>query len=702
MLIASAMVCLFLASADSRAQDASPDPTLLWRWSLRQPDLREGSFAAMAGQEKAVAVGESAITEAPVQAAMFGAKGKQFHRLDISDDITKLKLPQQDLTVEAWVMVDKPAQWGGLVSLLQDNGDYEKGWLLGFNDDRFCIALASQKVNRLTYLKSGSPFQLGCWYHVVGTYDGRLLSLYVDGELAARTTQQSGPIVYPPKTWFTLGAYRDDNEQYSLEGKLEHVSVWGRSLSAEEVAARFNERKAKLPGVEAELPRVTDWPMYMRDALRSGRGSDSLKLPLKLAWVHQPRHAPQPAWPPPAKQDFWNRKFDVQPRVIFDRSFACVSVGDRIYFGSSADHQVHCLDAQTGRELWTFFTEGPVRLAPTVHEGLVLAGSDDGCVYALDADTGELKWKKRIAPSDRRIPGNEHIITPHPVRSGVLIDDGKAFAAAGLFPTEGVHQVMFDPKTGQTLADQALSVSAQGYLQRRSGRLHIATGRGLGGSASTPLGVSAKDYPHVMTPTHQSYSFAQIAAGDLRIGGGENKVGIWREGEPKELWTAPVEGSAYSLALVRGRLIVSTDSGRIYCFIASDNAAGVEQSATISAPAPVTPQAADAARRTAIKAASTLVASPARYSPRLATPRSTKATVCSWAVVTAHCSTNSRSAPACAGSVSSRMKRRSPPRAACSTRPASTARAPSFITCRSNRCRTRITCSTSWWTAARC
>ena len=53
---------------------------------------------------------------------------------------------------------------------------------------------------------------------------------------------------------------------------------------------------------------------------------------------------------------------------------------DCVYFGSSADDKVYCLDARDGQVRWTFFTEGPVRLAPTVVGERVYAGSDDGAV----------------------------------------------------------------------------------------------------------------------------------------------------------------------------------------------------------------------------------------------------------------------------------------------------------------------------------
>jgi len=47
---------------------------------------------------------------------------------------------------------------------------------------------------------------------------------------------------------------------------------------------------------------------------------------------------------------------------------------------------------------WVFWTEGAVRLAPTVWKGKALFGSDDGHVYCLDAKTGEPAWKFQAAP----------------------------------------------------------------------------------------------------------------------------------------------------------------------------------------------------------------------------------------------------------------------------------------------------------------
>ena len=43
------------------------------------------------------------------------------------------------------------------------------------------------------------------------------------------------------------------------------------------------------------------------------------------------------------------------------------SNGTLVFYASSSDHAVHALDMTSGETRWRFFTEGPVRLAPTVH-----------------------------------------------------------------------------------------------------------------------------------------------------------------------------------------------------------------------------------------------------------------------------------------------------------------------------------------------
>ena len=157
-------------------------------------------------------------------------------RFRVTDDHTTLKLPKRSFTVAAWVRVDRPQPWGGLVSCLQDNGGSEGGWLLGLRDNRFCLAVASVGADDgdglLTYLTAARTFSLGGWHHVVGTYDGKTMRLYVDGKLDAKSTAQSGPIKYKPTHTFALGGYLDVNEYYGLTGRVHELRISNRSATA--------------------------------------------------------------------------------------------------------------------------------------------------------------------------------------------------------------------------------------------------------------------------------------------------------------------------------------------------------------------------------------------------------------------------------------------------------------------------------------
>lgn len=223
---------------------------------------------------------------------------------------------------------------------------------------------------------------------------------------------------------------------------------------------------------------ASDWPTYRGDYARTGVTVDPLPDKLAEAWVWKSPNPPQPAWQGEAKWDGYNKVFDMKPRQIFDRAFHAVIADGHVYFGSSADDKVYCLDAQSGRERWSFFTEGPVRLAPTIADGRLYVGSDDGCVYCLESQTGAVVWRTRATPKDRRIPGNGRLISNWPVRTSIVVQDGLAITSAGMFPSEGVHLIALDAKTGNERWRQIQTdLPAQGYLLASKSRLYVPAGR---------------------------------------------------------------------------------------------------------------------------------------------------------------------------------------------------------------------------------
>jgi outer membrane protein assembly factor BamB len=63
-----------------------------------------------------------------------------------------------------------------------------------------------------------------------------------------------------------------------------------------------------------------------------------------------------------------------------------------LYFGGD-DGNIYAVDAETGRQIWKRSTGGPVPSTPAVANGTVYAVSYDGRLYALNAQTGAVRWK---------------------------------------------------------------------------------------------------------------------------------------------------------------------------------------------------------------------------------------------------------------------------------------------------------------------
>ena len=238
-----------------------------------------------------------------------------------------------------------------------------------------------------------------------------------------------------------------------------------------------------------------DWPTYLHDNSRVGSTAEPLAVPLTERWVHTSPSAPKPAWAGEDGRVF--EGFAMTNRVRFDEVFHVAIVGDRVFFGSSVDGRVYCKNLITGREEWTFITDGPIRLAPTVVDGKLFIGSDDGHVYCLDAATGKPLWNLRAGLNDERILARGRMISRWPVRTGVLVDGGTAYFGAGVFPHENVFLYAVEAATGKIVwKNDAISqadagrndLSPQGYLLATKDILFVPSGRGLSSAFSRATG----------------------------------------------------------------------------------------------------------------------------------------------------------------------------------------------------------------------
>jgi glucose dehydrogenase len=150
----------------------------------------------------------------------------------------------------------------------------------------------------------------------------------------------------------------------------------------------------------------------------------------------------------PEPKRAWPHQWDHRGKLDFDVSYSPVVAGQRIFVPSNVTDSVTAYRIDDGAELWRFYTDGPVRLAPAVWNGSVYFVSDDGHLYCVSAETGALAWKFRGGPSDHRLLGNERIINLWAARGGPVVKDGTIYFAAGIWPLHGVFIYALDAESG--------------------------------------------------------------------------------------------------------------------------------------------------------------------------------------------------------------------------------------------------------------
>lgn len=201
-----------------------------------------------------------------------------------------------------------------------------------------------------------------------------------------------------------------------------------------------------------KAPEVTDsdWPQYKKDNYRSGNSAIEFDMQTQgEAWMYKAAQKPTPAWYGPAKEDAFAVSGPLPSMRDYDLSYYPIIVGSKLYYGSSSDDAIHCVDADSGKEKWQFTTNGPIRIAPTYHKGNLYFGSDDGFVYCIDARKGKLIWKYSPSPNKhQKVLNNGRLISFWPIRTGVLIENGIAYFGASMLPWKKSYVCAVNIETG--------------------------------------------------------------------------------------------------------------------------------------------------------------------------------------------------------------------------------------------------------------
>jgi outer membrane protein assembly factor BamB len=148
--------------------------------------------------------------------------------------------------------------------------------------------------------------------------------------------------------------------------------------------------------------------------------------------------------------------------------------GERVYIGAF-DGRVYCFDLSSGREIWKHDTEGvslnsgdfgfdrrSIQSSPAVANNAIYVGARDGFLYALDAATGQRRWR-----FDHKVSW---------VNSSPAVAGGVIFAGSSdgqfLQAVDSTGRELWRAKTDNTVWSSPAVAANVVYFGDGNGRLH--------------------------------------------------------------------------------------------------------------------------------------------------------------------------------------------------------------------------------------
>jgi len=222
--------------------------------------------------------------------------------------------------------------------------------------------------------------------------------------------------------------------------------------------------QSKLSGFNAVTGHDSDWP----DLVEKQKGQDFVRGPAWSAhWLSEPNDVDDQAWPA-YRHD--NRRSGSTPAEValplavkwraegYDNLTSLVVANGRCVIAEKDRHTVHSLDAESGEKQWSYVAGGRVDSPPTISGNSLYFGGADGWLYRLLVSTGELVWKRRIAPADLSLFDHGQPTSVWPLSGSVLVQDGKVYCVAGRssFLDGGMRLTLVDAESGEVLKENVM------------------------------------------------------------------------------------------------------------------------------------------------------------------------------------------------------------------------------------------------------
>jgi outer membrane protein assembly factor BamB len=247
---------------------------------------------------------------------------------------------------------------------------------------------------------------------------------------------------------------------------------FGQEAVEEERLEKYDALEKKNDGL---LETTADWTSFRKNAQSTSSTTTIVSDKGKQLWQFPSKNVPR------SSPDVFGHAHYTLPTA----PVTC----DGLAIYAESNGILRAMNVQTGVTMWQAYTGGTIRIAPTIWRDRVLVGSGDGWVYNFDVWTGELMWRFRAAPIERKIPVYGSLMSTWPVAGGVIVEDDVAYVAAGIVNYDGIHVYALDAETGSIiwqnndsghlLPEAQTGASVQGHMLINDGKLYLASGTSL-------------------------------------------------------------------------------------------------------------------------------------------------------------------------------------------------------------------------------
>lgn len=258
----------------------------------------------------------------------------------------------------------------------------------------------------------------------------------------------------------------------------------------------------------------------------------------------------------------------------------------RIYLGDMAG-MIYCVD-EDGKQIWQYETQGEISSSPNFYESLVLVGSQDATLYALDQKTGELKWSHAIDDQIQcgaTIAGDRcflagcdaklHIID---LKTGKEVDSVEIGSPTGTTAAVLGEAAYFGTEEGSFFSIDYTDAKALWRYQDPKGATSIRSSAAVtpkhvvfGARNRKVTALNPKTGSEIWSTTLKAkIDGSPIIAGDrVHIGSTDGRLYTLDIADGKILWQKEFGGSFMGAPAIIGgetpRLVVATERGVVYC-----------------------------------------------------------------------------------------------------------------------------------------